>query len=88
MYVFRLARSQAAEMAFAARHHIRRHAQEDPVYYRKLSERLETAKAISAEKKLARRGNGARETLKKWEEKSEAAVLKGDDEAAGPVLKK
>jgi type I restriction enzyme, R subunit len=34
-------RSQAAEMEFAARHHIRRHFQEDPVYYKKLSERLE-----------------------------------------------
>jgi len=33
-------RAQAAEMEFAARHHIRRHFQEDPVYYRKLSERL------------------------------------------------
>ncbi|MFP4346259.1 MAG: type I restriction enzyme endonuclease domain-containing protein [Anaerolineales bacterium] len=34
-------RAQAAEMEFAARHHIRRHLQEDPVYYQKLSERLE-----------------------------------------------
>jgi type I restriction enzyme R subunit len=34
-------RAQAAEMEFAARHHIRRHYQEDPVYYQKLSERLE-----------------------------------------------
>jgi type I restriction enzyme R subunit len=34
-------RAQAAEMEFAARHHIRRHWQEDPVYYQKLSERLE-----------------------------------------------
>jgi len=34
-------RAQAAEMAFATRHHIRRHWQEDPVYYQKLSERLE-----------------------------------------------
>ena len=34
-------RAQAAEMQFATRHHIRRHYQEDPVYYRKLSERLE-----------------------------------------------
>ena len=34
-------RAQAAEMAFAARHHIRQHYQEDPVYYQKLSERLE-----------------------------------------------
>jgi type I restriction enzyme R subunit len=35
-------RAQAAEMEFAARHHIRRHFQEDPVYYQKLSQRLET----------------------------------------------
>jgi type I restriction enzyme R subunit len=34
-------RAQAAEMEFAARHHIRRHYQEDPVYYRTLSQRLE-----------------------------------------------
>jgi type I restriction enzyme R subunit len=34
-------RARAAEMEFAARHHIRRHWQEDPVYYQKLSERLE-----------------------------------------------
>jgi type I restriction enzyme R subunit len=34
-------RAKAAEMEFAARHHIRRHWQEDPVYYQKLSERLE-----------------------------------------------
>ena len=34
-------RAQAAEMEFAARHHIRRHFQEDPVYYQRLSERLE-----------------------------------------------
>jgi type I restriction enzyme R subunit len=34
-------RAQAAEMEFATRHHIRRHWQEDPVYYQKLSERLE-----------------------------------------------
>jgi len=34
-------RAQAAEMEFAIRHHIRRHLQEDPVYYQKLSERLE-----------------------------------------------
>ncbi|HUX75336.1 MAG TPA: type I restriction endonuclease subunit R [Anaerolineae bacterium] len=34
-------RAQAAEMEFAARHHIRRHFQEDPVYYQKLSQRLE-----------------------------------------------
>lgn len=34
-------RAKAAEMEFAARHHIRRHYQEDPVYYQKLSERLE-----------------------------------------------
>ncbi len=34
-------RAQAAEMEFAARHHIRQRYQEDPVYYRKLSERLE-----------------------------------------------
>jgi type I restriction enzyme R subunit len=34
-------RAQAAEMEFAARHHIRQHLQEDPVYYQKLSERLE-----------------------------------------------
>jgi len=34
-------RAQAAEMEFAARHHIRRHRQEDPVYYQKLSQRLE-----------------------------------------------
>ena len=33
--------AKAAEMEFAARHHIRRHWQEDPVYYQKLSERLE-----------------------------------------------
>ena len=34
-------RAQTAEMEFAARHHIRRHFQEDPVYYQRLSERLE-----------------------------------------------
>jgi len=34
-------RAQAAEMEFATRHHIRRHFQEDPVYYQKLSQRLE-----------------------------------------------
>ena len=34
-------RAQAAEMEFAIRHHVRRHYQEDPVYYRRLSERLE-----------------------------------------------
>jgi type I restriction enzyme R subunit len=34
-------RARAAEMEFAAKHHIRRHYQEDPVYYQKLSERLE-----------------------------------------------
>lgn len=34
-------RAQAAEMEFALRHHIRRRYQEDPVYYRRLSERLE-----------------------------------------------
>ena len=34
-------RAQAAEMEFAARHHISRHWQEDPVYYQKLSQRLE-----------------------------------------------
>jgi len=34
-------RAQAAEMEFAVRHHIRRHFQEDPVYYQKLSQRLE-----------------------------------------------
>jgi type I restriction enzyme R subunit len=34
-------RARAAEMEFAARHHIRRRWQEDPVYYQKLSERLE-----------------------------------------------
>lgn len=34
-------RAQAAEMEFAARHHIRQHYQEDPVFYQKLSERLE-----------------------------------------------
>ncbi len=34
-------RAQAAEMEFAARHHISRHFQEDPVYYQKLSQRLE-----------------------------------------------
>lgn len=34
-------RAQAAEMEFAARHHLRRHFQEDPVYYQKLSQRLE-----------------------------------------------
>ncbi len=34
-------RAQAAEMEFAARHHIRRYFQEDPVYYQKLSQRLE-----------------------------------------------
>jgi type I restriction enzyme R subunit len=37
----RSSRAQAAEMEFAARHHIRRHFQEDPVYYQKLSQRLE-----------------------------------------------
>ncbi len=34
-------RAQAAEMEFATRHHIRQHYPEDPVYYQKLSERLE-----------------------------------------------
>ncbi|MDP9357836.1 MAG: type I restriction endonuclease subunit R [Chloroflexota bacterium] len=34
-------RAKAAEMEHAARHHISRHLGEDPVYYRKLSERLE-----------------------------------------------
>jgi type I restriction enzyme R subunit len=34
-------RAQAAEMEFAARHHIRRHFQEDPVYYQRLSQHLE-----------------------------------------------
>jgi len=34
-------RAQAAEMEFAARHHIRRYFQEDPVYYQRLSQRLE-----------------------------------------------
>ncbi|MGC9397447.1 MAG: type I restriction endonuclease subunit R [Anaerolineae bacterium] len=34
-------RAQAAEMEFAIRHHISQRYQEDPVYYRKLSERLE-----------------------------------------------
>lgn len=34
-------RAQAAEMEFAARYHISVHEQEDPVYYRGLSERLE-----------------------------------------------
>jgi len=35
------ARAKAAEMEFAARHHISEHWPEDPVYYQKLSERLE-----------------------------------------------
>lgn len=34
-------RAQAAEMEHAARYHIRKHFQEDPVYYKKLSQRLE-----------------------------------------------
>lgn len=34
-------RAQAAEMEFATRQHIRQHYQEDPVFYQKLSERLE-----------------------------------------------
>jgi type I restriction enzyme R subunit len=34
-------RAQAAEMEFATRHHISLHYPEDPVYYQKLSERLE-----------------------------------------------
>ena len=34
-------RSQAAEMEYAARYHLRVHFAEDPVYYRKLSQRLE-----------------------------------------------
>lgn len=34
-------RSQAAEMEHAAHHHIRMHLPEDPVYYTKLSQRLE-----------------------------------------------
>ena len=37
----RTPRAQAAEMEHALRHHIRRHYQEDPVYYQRLSERLE-----------------------------------------------
>jgi type I restriction enzyme R subunit len=35
-------RAQAAEMEFAIRHHIREHYQEDPVYFQKLSEQLES----------------------------------------------
>jgi len=35
------ARAKASEMEHAVRHHIRQHIDEDPVYYRKLSERLE-----------------------------------------------
>lgn len=35
-------RSKAAEMEYAARHHIRTHTFEDPAYYQKLSERLES----------------------------------------------
>ena len=34
-------RAQAAEMEFALRHHIRKHYREDPVYFQRLSERLE-----------------------------------------------
>lgn len=34
-------RAQASEMEHAARYHIRKHFNEDPVYYRKLSEKLE-----------------------------------------------
>jgi type I restriction enzyme R subunit len=34
-------RSKASEMEHALRYHIKRHAQEDPVYYKKLSERLQ-----------------------------------------------
>jgi len=34
-------RAKASEMEFAARHHISAHLHEDPIYYRKLSERLE-----------------------------------------------
>ncbi|RIH88285.1 Type-1 restriction enzyme R protein [Calidithermus terrae] len=38
---YRSKRTQAAAMEHAARHYIRQHFEEDPVYYRKLSERLE-----------------------------------------------
>ena len=34
-------RAKASEMEHAVRHHIRSHADEDPVYYRKLSERVD-----------------------------------------------
>jgi type I restriction enzyme, R subunit len=34
-------RTKASEMEHAARYHIREHVQEDPVYYKKLSERLD-----------------------------------------------
>jgi type I restriction enzyme R subunit len=37
----RSVRTQAAEMEFAARHHITVHEEEDPVYFKKLSDRLE-----------------------------------------------
>lgn len=36
----RSVRAQAAEMEFAARHHISIHEEEDPVYYKQLSDRL------------------------------------------------
>ncbi len=42
-------RAQAAEMEFAARHHIRQHYAEDPVYYQKLSQRLEAILQTLAE---------------------------------------
>jgi hypothetical protein len=42
------ARAQASEMEYAARYHIRRHYQEDPVYYKKLSQRLEEILATLA----------------------------------------
>ena len=37
----RSTKSQAAEMEYAAKHHISIHIEEDPVYYQKLSERLD-----------------------------------------------
>jgi type I restriction enzyme R subunit len=42
-------RARASEMKHALRHHIRKHLQEDPVHYQKLSERLEEILATFGE---------------------------------------
>lgn len=42
-------RAQASEMKHALRHHIRKHLQEDPVHYQRLSERLEEILATIGE---------------------------------------